>query len=126
MENNDNSSNNAAVLEELQTLNEGISSLNENQEELTEYIINKDKEEEELKAEQEEEQKIADEESEQIEQEEKEAQEADQETYTEIVSDIRDSINLNNHLLSGQIFFCGVIAGLLIIKILFDRFSTHI
>ena len=44
------------------------------------------------------------------------------ETYTELLTDIRDEINLSNQLMSGQNLFFGIICGLLIVKIFIDRF----
>lgn len=118
MEDNGNNVNNSSVLEELQTLNEGITSLNENQEELTEFIIKRDKETSEAQAEKD--QKL---EEDQAKSDQDQTQQA--ETYTETLEQISNNVNVTNHLLSGQIFFLGVVVGVLLIKILFDRFSTR-
>lgn len=118
MEDNSNSINNSSILEELQALNEGITSLNENQEELTEFIIKRDKENTEAQAEKEE--KL---EEDQVKSDQDQTEQA--ETYTETLEQISNNVNVTNHLLSGQIFFFGVVVGVLLIKILFDRFSTR-
>lgn len=55
--------------------------------------------------------------------EEKEAQEAQQtETYTELLTDIRNELDFSNQVYAGQILFMGMICGVLIAKILLDRF----
>lgn len=133
-----------ALLMELQTLNQGVADENEALEKLTEYIISQDKKEKEAaekkEAEQkaeEEQAKIAEQELDQIsaekqeKKEEEEAKIAEQEkvesqeiteTYTELLTDIRDSNNLSNEIMSGQIFFTGIICGILLVKIFVDRF----
>ena len=118
MEDNGNNVDNTSVLKELQTLNEGITTLNENQEELTEFIIKRDKENTEAQAEKEEKQQ-----EDQVKSDQDQSQQA--ETYTETLEQIANNVNVTNHLLSGQIFFFGVVVGVLLIKILFDRFSTR-
>lgn len=118
MEDSNNNVNNSSVLEELQTLNEGITSLNENQEELTEFIIKRDKENTEAQAEKEE--KLQEDQAKSDQDQTEQA-----ETYTETLEQISNNVNVTNHLLAGQIFFFGVVVGVLLIKILFDRFSTR-
>lgn len=100
--------------------------------ELQEYLITKDKEEEkkaeeekqaEIKAQ--EEQALLDEvnakQEETAKAEESAKADSETQTYTELLTDIRDGINLNNQLFAGQIFFTGVIGGLLFMLILWNR-----
>ena len=117
------------LVEGLQTLNQGTSSNGEKLDQIMEYLITKDKLEQEEKEkaakEQEEKEKAAkeQEEKDQQEAETKSAQEQqEQETFEEVVTDIRDQVVLTNNLLAGQIFFMGVVFGVLMLKILWDRF----
>lgn len=119
MEDSNNNIDNSAILKELQALNKGIDALTENQEELTEFIINKDKEEKEAEEKKQEETK-----QEQTKADQENIKQA--ETYTETLEQISNNVNVTNHLLAGQIFFFGVVVGVLLIKILFDRFSTKL
>lgn len=43
------------------------------------------------------------------------------ETYTELLTDIRDQIQLTNQLLTVNGLYIGIVVGLLTLKILFDR-----
>ena len=43
------------------------------------------------------------------------------ETYTTILSDIRDQVSLTNQLLAVQGVFIGIVIGLLFMKSIFDR-----
>ena len=129
---NENTNNNidlTPIVEGLQTLNQGTNSNGEKLDEIMEYLITKDKLEQEEKEkaakEQEEKEKAAkdQEEKDQQEAEIKSAQEEqDQETFEEVITNIRDQVVLTNNLLSGQIFFMGVVFGVLMLKILWDRF----
>ena len=54
---------------------------------------------------------------------ERDASNAEQtETFEEILTETRDNITLTNSIFAGQICFLGIIAGILLGKILFDRF----
>lgn len=121
-ENTNNNSDTSAIIEELQILNEGTVSNGEKLDQVLEYLVTKDKKEQEEKeaAQEEEDQKK---EEEQKTTEEKEQSDIEQnETYTEVLTDIRDQTALTNNLLSGQIFFMGVIFGLLLLNVLWNRF----
>lgn len=133
-----------SLLSELQTLNQRVADENKALEKLTEYIITQDKKEKEAAEKKEAEQKaereqakIVAQEQEQLsaeEQEQKEQEEAQiaeqekteaqeqTETYTELLTNVRDSANLSNEIMSGQIFFTGIICGILLVKIFVDRF----
>lgn len=52
----------------------------------------------------------------------REAQKAQADTYTETLTDIKTNIDLTNHFLVGNMFFISVLIGVLIGKILWDRF----
>ena len=96
--------------------------------ELTAYFIAKDKREQEEKEREEnkeaEEKAIKEEEEqkqqEEIEQEEQQ-EEAEEQTISEILVDIKNEQIRTNEIFSGQLFFTGVIAGLLIGIILWNR-----
>lgn len=125
MNENENTSNNtdtAAVIKELQILNQGIGSNAEKLDYITEYLITKDESAQE-KAEKE--QQKAEEEEQKLQKaaEEKQQEEEEQtETYTELLSDIRDQVSLTNNILSGQIFFMGVLFGVALLSVLWNRF----
>ena len=129
MEDNNNNIDTSAILSQLQTLNEGVSSVNQQTKELVNYLVVKDKEEAEAKRQAEEAQKKENKEAE--EQAIKEAEEqaskdeqaqAETETYTELLTNIRDGIELQNQMQASQILFFGIICGVLLVKIFFDRF----
>lgn len=129
MEDTNNNIDSSAIFGELQTLNQGISSINKQTEELVLYLVNKDKEAEAEKKEAEKlAKKTAEADAEQAEadaeaQEAKDQQAQEQtETYTELLTDIRDGIELENQMFAGQILFMGIICGVLLAKIFFDRF----
>lgn len=103
------------LLEEIQVLNEGVISNGERLDEISEFLITRDKEEKEEK----EEQLKKDQETEQ---EENIRSSEETETYTEILSDIRDQSVLTNNIMAGQIFFMGVIFGILFLNVLWNRF----
>lgn len=50
------------------------------------------------------------------------SQEEVTQTYTELLQDIDEQVSLHNNLFAGQLFFFGIITGLLIAKIFLDRF----
>ena len=124
---------NKEILDALNNLNSNTVATNNSVKELQEYFILKDKKEEQEKAtakKQEEQTKKEEEElTEQQEKEEASAlaeqsarSEAQTETYTELLTDIRDKQELSNDIFAGQLFFTGMIAGLLIGIILWNRF----
>lgn len=129
---NENISNNidiTPIVEELQILNKGVVSNGEKLDSITEYLITKDKEEKDKEEEQlkkEEEQLKKDQEEEElqkgIEQEKEQSQTRQTETYTEILTDIRDQSVVTNYILSGQIFFMGVLFGVVLLSVLWNRF----
>ena len=114
-ENTGNNSDTATIVKELQILNEGTVSNGEKLDQVIEYLITKEeKEEKQKETAQQEEQKSA---------EEKEQTATEQnETYTELLTDIRDQSALTNDLLTGQIFFMGVIFGIILLNVLWNRF----
>ena len=126
MEDSNNNIDNSAILKELQALNKGIDALTENQEVLTEFIINKDKEEKEEQEQKQEEELKKEEETKQEQTKADQESTRQAETYTETLEQISDNVNVTNHLLAGQNFFLGVVVGVLLIKILFDRFTTKL
>lgn len=124
---------NTEILEALNNLNDNTVATNNSVKELQEYFIIKDKKEQQEKATQE---KQAEQEAkEQAELDEQSAKEeesvaaeqsakadAQTETYTELLTEIRDKQELSNQIFAGQLFFTGMIAGLLIGIILWNRF----
>lgn len=57
-----------------------------------------------------------------VEEQTREAQQEQADTYTETLTDIKTNIDLTNHFLVGNMFFISVLIGVLIGKILWDRF----
>lgn len=130
---------NQELLEALQDLNASSVSTNNSIKELMEYIVTKDRQEEQRlvteqkqaeQAEKEkqesekqasEEQASADAEAKAVE-EQKEAEEQElTQTYAETLQSINDGVQLTNQLLTVQGIYLGIVCGLLFIKILFDR-----
>ena len=120
MEDNNNTVNFDAVLSEMSALNKGVSASNEKLDQLIEMIAIESKNEQE-RYEKDQEDKIAAEQKKVAEdleqgqneldqeQQEAEAQEEVTETYTELLTDIRDERDYSNQLMIGQLFFIGVI-----------------
>ena len=103
------------LLEEIQVLNQGIVFNGEKLDQLTEFLITKDKIEQEEKEEKEK--------AEQIELQQKSDRSAEEtETYTELLEDIRDQSALTNNIMAGQIFFMGVLFGIILLNVLWNRF----
>lgn len=125
---------NAELLEALNNLNENTVATNNSVKELQEYFILKDKKEQQEKATREkqaeqeakeqaelDEQSAKEEESAKAEQSAKADQET--ETYTELLTEINEGIQLNNQLMVVQSIYIGIVVGLLFIKILVDRLT---
>ena len=108
----------SAIVEELQILNKGVLSNGEKLDQINEYLI--------LKEQKEKEDKEAAEEKEQKQTEEAELRQQEQseetDTYTELLTDIRDQSVLTNNLIAGQIFFTGMIFGIILLNVLWNRF----
>lgn len=125
---------NAELLEALNNLNENTVATNNSVKELQEYFIIKDKKEQQEKATREkqeeqeakeqaelDEQSAKEEESAKAEQSAKADQET--ETYTELLTQINEGIQLNNQLMVVQSIYIGIVVGLLFIKIFVDRLT---
>ena len=132
MEDTNNSFDSSAIVEELEKINTSVASGNKKIDELTEYFITKDAKEKALAEKQakETEKKIASDQEAQEqadleaqEQADLEAQEQEElnQTYTELLIDIRDQTVLTNQLLAVQGVFIGIVIGLLFMKSIFDR-----
>jgi uncharacterized membrane protein YdbT with pleckstrin-like domain len=132
MEETNQSVTNEDLLEALNKLCQSSDTTNKSVQELQEYFITKDKKEkqeaETLKkqAEQDaeeqaelEEQQERDEES--VRAEESAQADAQTQTYTELLTEIDDGIQLQNQLMVAQSIYIGIVVGLLFMKILFDR-----
>ena len=120
------------LLQALNDLNQNSVATNNSIKELTEYLIIKDKQEKQKedtlnkKAEQAEKEEA--EIQEQKEQEEASAQaeqsaraDVQTEEYETLLTDIRAEQQLTNQLLTGQFLFFGIICGILLFKILWDK-----
>lgn len=124
----------AELLEALNNLNDNTVATNNSVKELQEYFILKDRKEQQEKATQEkqaeqeakekaelDEQSAKEEESAKAEQSAKADQET--QTYTELLTEINEGIQLNNQLMVVQSIYIGIVVGLLFIKILVDRIT---
>lgn len=112
-----------AIVSELQTLNKGIVSSNEKLDSISEYLIAKETQrQDEQSANKKAEAEKAEAEKQQAEAQEQ-ARSEETETYTELLTDLRDDIRLQNQMFAGQILFTGIICGVLLAKIFFDRFK---
>ena len=130
----DNSIDFTPLIEEIQILNQGIVSNGERLDQISEYLILKDKEEKKEKQaaekqaaeENEAAEKQAAEENEVAEKqaaETREAQQQTQETYTELLTDIKEEQQLTNQMFAGQFLLFGIITGILLFKILWDKLT---
>ena len=124
---------NEDILNALQDLNANTVATNDSVKELQEYLIIQQKKEDQEKAtlkkqaEQEaEEQAVIDEQTAKEEEsalaESNAKAEAETETYTELLTDIRDQISLNNELLVVNGIYIGIVVGLLFMKVLSESF----
>ena len=118
---NENSSNNTdftPVIKELQNLNNNTDANGKKLDQIIDYMLAKDIQE---KSDKEQAEKVAAD-NEVKAQEEQAVQDTQTETYTELLTDIRDQSVLTNYLLSGQVFFMGVLFGVLLLNVLWNRF----
>lgn len=133
MDDNNTQVTNNDLLDALVKLNESSSATNKSVQELQAYFIAKDKREEQKSQTQEKIEQEADKEASELEQQalkQEQSEKAEQtakadaqnETYTELLTDIRDQVTLNNQIMSGQLLFIGIICGVLLAKIFIDRF----
>ena len=119
----DNSIDFTPLIKEIQILNQGIVSNGERLDQITEYLILKDKEE---KKEKQAAEKQAAEENEAAEKqaaESREAQQQTEETYTELLTEIKQEQQLTNQMFAGQFLLFGIITGILLFKILWDKLT---
>ena len=130
----DNSIDFTPLIKEIQILNQGIVSNGERLDQITEYLILKDKEEKkekqaaEMQAAEEKQaaEKQAAEENEAAEKqaaENREAQQQTEETYTELLTEIKQEQQLTNQMFAGQFLLFGIITGILLFKILWDKLT---
>lgn len=121
-ENTSNNSDTSAIIEELQILNQGTVSNGEKLDQVLEYLVIKEEKEQQEKDSKKEEEEQKDQEEQKASEEEQQNQEEQTVTYTELLTDIRDQSVLTNNLLSGQIFFMGVLFGIILLNVLWNRF----
>ena len=130
----DNSIDFTPLIEEIQILNQGIVSNGERLDQINEYLILKDKEEKKEKQAAEEQaaeeneaaEKQAAEENEAAEKqaaETREAQQQTEETYMELLTEIKEEQQLTNQMFAGQFLLFGIITGILLFKILWDKLT---
>lgn len=121
------------LLDALVKLNESSNATNKSVQDLQAYFIAKDKKEAQQaetlnKMAQEADEEASELEAQALKQEQSEKAEetakadAQNETYTELLTDIRDQVTLTNQIMSGQLLFIGIICGVLLAKIFIDRF----
>lgn len=130
MEDNGNTFDTSAIVKELQAINKGLTDVNSSQQELMEYIIAKDQasDEEKQAAEKEaaEKQEAEKQEAEKQQEESKAAEtkaDTQTETYTTLLTEVRDEVRLNNQLMAGSFIFYGIIAGIILFKVLWDKLN---
>lgn len=112
---------NQAIIDALNSLNENSVATNDSIKELQEYLIIQDNRKQQAQQDQEDNAQIEKEASDLAEQQASSEAEQQAETYTELLTDIKTQIELSNELQSVNNIWFGVIIGLLWIKILFDR-----
>ena len=112
---------NTQIIELLESINENTISTKDSIDELQEYLIIQEKKENEEKEKQEE-IEAEKSETESLAKSEQESNASDQaETYEMMLVDIRLEQQLTNQLLSGTFLFYGIIAGILLFKIIWDK-----
>lgn len=114
--------------EQYTELNESIDRLNNTTQDnnnavndLREYLEEKDNKEQEEKQEKEEQQEQEQEQQTQEQQEQEQQTQEQQETYTELLTDIKSEIQLSNQMFAGQFMMMGIITGIILFKILWDK-----
>lgn len=112
---------NQAILDALNSLNENSVATNDSIKELQEYLIIQDNRKQQAQQEQEDNAQIEKEASDLAEQQAISDAEQQAETYTELLTDIRTQLELSNELQAVNNIWFGVICGLLFIKILVDK-----
>lgn len=109
------------LIKEIQTLNKSVGSNGERLDQITDYLITQDKlqseKEEQLKKEQEEQQEI----NTKATQEKEQSEQQQTETYTELLQNVSDQLEVQNALISGQNFMSGIICGVLLFTILWNK-----
>lgn len=123
---------NQQILDALNSLNENTVGTNNSIKELQEYLIIQQRKQEQKEAtlakqaeEEAEEQALLDEQSAKEEEsalaESTAKADAETQTYTELLTDIRDQMILNNDLLVINGIYIGIVVGLLFVKTIWDR-----
>lgn len=112
---------NQAIIDALNSLNENSVATNDSIKELQEYLIIQDNRKQQAQQEQEDNAQIEKEASDLAEQQASSDAEQQAETYTELLTDIRTQLELSNELQAVNNIWFGVICGLLFIKILVDK-----
>ena len=119
----DNSIDFTPLIEEIQILNQGIVSNGERLDQINEYLILKDKEEKKEKQAAEEQAAEENEAAEKQAAETREAQQQTEETYMELLTEIKEEQQLTNQMFAGQFLLFGIITGILLFKILWDKLT---
>lgn len=130
----ENEATNNEILQAINNLNDNTVGVNNSIKELQEYFILKEKREQQEKETLKKQQEQAEKEQAQIdEQNTKEAEsaeaeqqaksDAETETYTELLTDIRQEQILTNQMFAGQFLFEGVITGVLLFTIIWNKLT---
>lgn len=132
MEESTSSQVNTQLIEVLNKLNDSVDQNTQSINQIQQYLIIKDQQDkkDQLSKEETEQKKAEEEQKTLAEKEEQEALASDQsaakaeaqnETYTELLTEINEGVQLTNQLLTVQGIYFGIVVGLLFMKILFDR-----
>lgn len=130
----ENEATNNEILQAINNLNDNTVGVNNSIKELQEYFILKEKREQQEKETLKKQQEQAEKEQAQIDEQntkEVESAEAEQqaksdaetETYTELLTDIRQEQILTNQMFAGQFLFEGVITGVLLFTIIWNKLT---
>lgn len=112
---------NQAIIDALNSLNENMVATNDSIKELQEYLIIQDNRKQQAQQEHEDNAQIEKEASDLAEQQASSEAEQQAETHTELLTDIRTQLELSNELQAVNNIWFGVICGLIFIKILVDK-----
>ena len=118
---------NNQILESLERINQNTVTTNNSIKDLQEYLIIQENERKESELANAEEKASSDkqkeEEEQQIRAEQSAQSEAQQQTYEELLIDIRDEQRLTNQMFAGSFLLSGIICGILLFKILWDKLN---
>lgn len=112
---------NQAIIDALNSLNENSVATTDSIKELQEYLIIQDNRKQQAEQQAKDDAQVKEEASDLAEQSASSEAEQQAETYEQLLTDVNTRLELNNELLAVNGIYIGIVIGLLWVKILFDR-----